>query len=283
MESNQPLTTTELKNNFTIPIIQNVVLIHIINNQITNYKHQELYMALTSINFKILSDLQRIDLLNRLIALLLPLASGDEVIEEIIPVLKACVEELKLALAWSAKNELSDRITSTDGIRDDSLSMISGTCRLNRRKSDVAISEAAILLDSIYDDIFDEVSLNNNIEETAAVELFLEKITPQEVVDAITTLQLIGEVDALKTSNPEYIDLVAQREAIKAGDETPRLVPTRRDMYVELKHLMSHMEFKARRGSNFHINMINEMNEPIKAITAVAKAEQTRKENDSQK
>lgn len=239
-------------------------------------------MELASINYGILSDLQRIDLLNRLIAILLPLAENDETIAEIIPVLQTCVEELKLALAWSAKNALSDKITAADDIRDDSLSMISGTCRLNRRKSDSVIRAAAELLGSIYNDIFKEVSLDNNVEETPAVDLFLEKITPQPVIDAITTLQLTGEVDALKTSNPEYIRLVAEREAIKAGDETPRLVPTRRDMYVELKHLMSHMEFKARRGSAVHLDMINEMNEPIKAIIAAAKAEQTRKENESE-
>lgn len=236
-------------------------------------------MTLMSIKFRILSDLQRIDLLNRLIALILPLAEEDETVAELIPVLQACVEKLKQALAWSAKNELSERIILTDDIRDDSLTMISGTCRLNRKKSDTTIREAAILLGSIYEDIFKEVSLDNNVEETPAINLFLEKIEPQNVVDAITTLQLTGEVDALKSSNPEYIKLVAEREAIKAGDTTPRLVPTRREMYEELRHLMSHMEFKARRGSAVHIDAINEMNEPIKAIIAAAKAEETRKEN----
>ncbi len=38
------------------------------------------------------------------------------------------------------------------------------------------------------------------------------------------------------------------------------------------------MKFKARRESALHIDMINEMNEPIKSIIAVAKAEQTRKD-----
>ncbi len=239
-------------------------------------------MALMSIKFRILSDLQRIDLLNRLIALLTPLAEVDEVLKELIPVLQAKVEELKMALAWSAKNEISEKIAIIDNIRDDSLTMISGTCRLNRKKSNSVISDAADLLGSIYEDIFTDISLNSNSEETTAVDLLLGKVTDQPVIDAIATLQLTAEIKALKLANPEYINLIAQREALKASDETPRLVPTRRAMNTELKHLVSHLKFKARRGSEMHITVINEMNEPIKAITAVAKAEETRKEKELQ-
>lgn len=239
-------------------------------------------MALAPIKFRILSDLQRIDLLNRIIVILTPLAENDETIAELLPVLQALLEKLKAALAWSAKSELSDKIDAADAIRDDALIMISATCRLNRRKSDQTIRESAILLGSLYDEVFKDISLNSNSEETTGVELFLEKTAPQPAVDAFATLQLEAERDALKTSQAEYIRLVAEREGIKAGDETPRLVPTRRELTTELNHLVSHMEFKERRGSSDHISAVAAMNEPIKAIVAAAKAEETRKEHSSE-
>lgn len=239
-------------------------------------------MAIASTNFKILSDLQRIDLLNRLIAILIPLADNDTEIAELTPVLQASVEKLKLAMARSSENKLSTRITAADDIRDDALIMISGTCRLYSKKAKVEKREAAELIGSIYNDIFDGISLNNNGEETPAVDLFLEKIATTAAGEAIVTLDLVSEVDAIKTSQPEYIELVAQREKLRASDETPLLVPTRREMRAELNHLVSHMKFKFRRESEKHISAINEMNETIKAISSVAKAEQTRKENDSE-
>ncbi len=236
-------------------------------------------MVLTSINYKILNDHRRIDLISRTIVILTPLAAEDSTIEELIAILKEKRDQLKSALGWSAKSELTERITEFDAIRDDAITMIGETARLYTKKRQANFSSAATLILAIYNDIFASVSLSNNTESTTAIDLFLEKTATEEATAALSTLRLTTEIDAIKESQPQFIALTAERAKLKESDVTPRLVPSRDELYTELKHLVSHLNYKGRRKSESHTAIIEELNGPIKEIMAAAKSEETRSIN----
>ncbi len=237
-------------------------------------------MSLAVINNRILSDLQRIDLIKRIVVILTPRAESDVTIAELITVLNEKREQLEKAVLYSSKSDLTEIITDSDDLRDESLRMISGTCRLNMNKRVNTVRIAAETVWSLYSEVFDGVSLDNNTEESAAIAIFLEKAVEQTIVDALSTLRLTSEMETLAESNTTFVTTTAERAKIKEGDDSLRLVPSRREIQRELKFLASYLNYKERRESSDYIELISELNGPIKEIMASAKAEVTRNEND---
>ncbi len=230
------------------------------------------------INFSILSDDERISITKRIAAKLAIITmEQDPMMPKINGIITEKGEQLNRAIGRTRINELTEDINSNDDIRDENLQFIYNVAKLNSKKSNSLIREAAELILALY--IQAEISLKNNTEESEGVIRFLTSIATPEGEAAIAALRINDEITAIEESNNRYITLVDERITLDTADSTPRLTPSRRELSKELNFLEDYFAFQKRQGSALHIDLIEQINGPISEIMAIAKARETRKEN----
>ncbi len=233
-----------------------------------------------SISHTILTDAERINLANRIVAIIEKVTVDQcPLLPEFTQVITTSTDLLDRAIGRTTTTSLTEKVNEADMIRDEVLDFIQDAIILLQKKQDEAIREAALLLKGVYEIAFSGINIKNNSEESVGIERFLEQLVSEEAIAALTTLGLTQEIETLKNSHTEYVTLLEKRAEVRENDDTPLLVPSRKVLQDDCKALISFIEFKNRQGSDLHQQITQEINSPIMEIMTVARSRATRKEN----
>lgn len=191
--------------------------------------------------------------------------------------------QLAAAISRSFASAHSASIRENDTQRTDVRNIIKQVVSALSKKANVEISSAAKRVLASHEKAFAGYNLENNAIESERTIVFLTDLAQPDLAKDIQTLDLVDEVKLLDVSNREYERLTKLRALEPLEDTGLRLRPSRRELKIYLDHLESHILFKARRGSDNHIILAEELQKIVSELISTAKSRETRKENTKEK
>lgn len=237
-------------------------------------------VSVEPIKVKLYNDAERLKIASTTTLILMEIPQEiDPTINQVAAVIKRCGENLDAAMTRSLANALSKEISLSDEIRDTSLSLIEEAFNHNKKKRNPELREAAEVVETIFNEAFSGINIDNNTEETVGLDRFLPAMSSPEAVAAIEKLNLTFEMSDLNEHHPKFKELSAQRAEMKESDTTPRVVPSRKELHQNLDAMVELINFHVREGSSEHIAAAEKLNGVLSEITALAKARETKKEN----
>ncbi len=236
--------------------------------------------GILNISLRDLWDDERVTLVKRLRPLLETITvEQDAVLPEIITALTSSSEELSHAMTRVQASKITTLMKVEDNTRDEAIDMIDDAITFFAKKKDPVLNQASAILKEKYDNAFEGESLSNNTLETNRIDIFLKDCQNNQAEQAIETLGIEDEFDALTKSNPAYEALRKERAELKESDDTPLLKPSRRALNRNISFLENYLDFKISQGSDIHRSLTEEIIVPISEVMAVARARKTREEN----
>lgn len=203
-----------------------------------------------------------------------------ETFAQLLEELTTCQKSLQKALFRQRKNELTAEIRRIDELRKKEYKTLLKGVDYYLSMSDTPLEEAALELWHIIKPYGTELYRENDRAETAQLRSLLKKLQRDEAVTAIETLNMRTLVDSLEALNEEFDILYLKRASAEAEDDTPKLIPVRKDIadlldvFVDLINFYNHIEPAA------YGPIAGELAEIIGDVMAIAKARKTRKTNE---
>jgi hypothetical protein len=198
---------------------------------------------------------------------------------EMNTVLKRSGVDFNNAVGRSHKQQLTGVIQGSDEKRSSAREKIEDAANYFSTNSNPALSASGIRLSEIYTASFAGLNVNNNSEESVGIERFIDLMETPEGAELVLDLYLPLDYANLKDGHNVYVEKNIERANIKENDASINLVPSRREVRRNIRFLESFLNFKVREGSEFHANLVEQLNGPISEIEAIASARETRKEN----
>lgn len=237
-------------------------------------------VSVEPIIIKLYNDAERLKIVSTTTPILIEIPLEiDPTLNKIALAIKRCGENLDSAMTRSLANALSKEISESDDIRDTSLSLIEEAFKHNRKKRNPELREAAEVVETIFNEAFSGINIENNTEESVGLDRFLPAMSSPEAVAAIEKLNITFEMNDLNEYHPKYKELSAQRAKMKESDNSPRILPSRKELHQNLDVMVEVVNFHVREGSSEHLAAAEKLNGVLSEITALAKARQTKKDN----
>lgn len=144
-----------------------------------------------------------------------------------------------------------------------------------RRENAIAVHEQLTKQNSRIHDEADAV-------ETLMIDTLVADMQSPAMAAALQVIDMSEFVSALKETNSRFVALVNERAEQESGKKTPLTYPTRKKLHQSLRAMSEYLTLVNRNNNGEFDSTIEEINQHIGQMSALAKADQTRKESDSE-
>lgn len=238
--------------------------------------------SLLNITLEILEDEECIEIVNTIDPIIRTMTlETDQKIHFIADELLKSQAELQATIGRKRKSALTAEMKSDDDERGTETATIRAGIQFFIRKKQTVQREAALFLDSIYNDAFAGGVSENNTIQTNQINQFLSAMESEEAKQAAKIIGITSEVASLAESNRSYNEKRAERNSIRESDTTPLITPSRRNLHSDIAFLDDYLKFHHRKESAVHSDLAEKLSQAISTSMAVARARHTRKENSS--
>lgn len=228
------------------------------------------------LRIRCLKDREIESVLTFIIKLLLEANLPSEVFTKLIGELVSLMQKFQMAINRQRKNELTADIRKADEERNKHFNTFLKGVEYFLSMSGTPMEEAAHLLRKVIDKYGKGIIRESNKVETVKLRSLLKDLHEANEAAALETLNMSATIDSLNSSN-EYFDvLYLKRSAQEAEDDTPSLIPTRKEIAESLYLLVNLINFYNRIEPEVYGAFAGELAEIITDMMTVAKARQTR-------
>ncbi|MCP4297922.1 MAG: hypothetical protein GY786_20190, partial [Proteobacteria bacterium] len=231
------------------------------------------------INFKILSDRDRLDILAHINRVIGDFLGNDPYIDRLHPIF--CRIELNLEEA-TVKVHSSERTVSINCDHSDRQELIKGIHKgieFFKTSDDTEEVKAARMIEVAYNRYLEKLADHKKRTLTAAIRAFLKFIDTPEMIAAIDKILLTEKVSQLTTLQDDMDQLIFLRAKEDELDDTPSLKAARNEMYSMVRVLEKVLFLNLYEEVAGFEQMVLILNGRIGEIVATAKALHTMEEN----
>ncbi len=216
----------------------------------------------------------------RLLSIFKTNLSEDSAVEKVIPHIEELNADLTAIMARVSNTELTKEIAEKDNARDIAFIAFRDYCKAFSNMPDPTQAAAAGKLTELIRKLGWTLYSEGYTEQTASLQGLFEALEKPEYAQAVTTINADSLVANMKTNHAAFEDAVALKaQATASQDEIPPASECKQRMNRYLKPLLYYIGLMGDVDSANYANINAKITEAIEDIMTVARARQTRKEN----
>lgn len=236
-------------------------------------------IKLVKLNHKILSDQDRLDIIDFSILMLTQFGVVDTSLTKCLTMLTNLRTRLAAAVNKKQASDYTVEMNLLDKKRHSLVSDIENALSFYSGHDNPELAAAGNLIKPIFDSAFDRVTDNKQSTFSAAIKEFLGNIQSPEAIEALGKITADGKVALLSTTQTKFDDDDLLRVEEEADDDVPTLGEVRQEIITLFPILGKELLLNVYFGDAAYEELTEKLNVKFGMIIATAKSRHTHEEN----